>query len=205
MDVKDRTRASAKPGARQRIIDVSFTLFAERGIRDVGVDELIERSGVAKATFYKHFHAKDDLALAYLQRWYEERSSAIEDAVKRREGSATPALLAVFDVFDEWFRQGVSEVGSFLHVLMEMGPTHPLGKASLDYLARTREQLADIARNAGLHDPDGFGWSCHILLQGAIVAAAEGDLDAAARARHMAALLIAHRRSLKFDGEWACG
>ncbi|WP_138444199.1 TetR/AcrR family transcriptional regulator [Sinomonas susongensis] len=195
MDVKGSVHAPAKPGARQRILDVSFALFAERGIRDVGVDELIERSGVAKATFYKHFHTKDDLALAYLQRWYEERSAAIDDAVKRHRGSDTPALLAVFDVFDEWFRQGASEVSSFLHVLMEMGPTHPLGRASLDYLARTREQLGDIAREAGLTDPDGFAWSCHILLKGAIVAAAEGDPDAAARARHMAALLIADRRT----------
>ncbi|HKU10271.1 TetR/AcrR family transcriptional regulator [Sinomonas terrae] len=192
---KDRAQAPPKPGARQRILDVSFSLFAERGIRDVGVDELIERSGVAKATFYKYFRTKDDLVLAYLQRWYEERSAAIDEAVRRHNGSETPALLAVFDVFDEWFRQGSSEVSSFLHVLMEMGPAHPLGKASLEYLARTREQLAGIARNAKLSDPDGFAWSCHILLKGAIVAAAEGDLDAAARARHMAALLVAERRS----------
>ncbi|WP_334170936.1 TetR/AcrR family transcriptional regulator [Sinomonas sp.] len=201
MDVKGDAQVPAKPGARQRILDVSFTLFAERGIRDVGVDELIERSGVAKATFYKHFHTKDDLALAYLQRWYEERSSAIDAAVKRHRGSETPALLAVFDVFDEWFRQGASEASSFLHVLMEMGPTHPLGRASLDYLARTRDQLADIARDAHLSDPEGFAWSCHILLKGAIVAAAEGDPDAAARARHMAALLIADRRPHEHDGE----
>ena len=181
--------------ARQRILDTSFELFAQRGIRDVGVDELIAKSGVAKATFYKHFRTKDELALAYLQRWYEERSSAIEAAVRRHESSDTPALLSVFDVFDEWFRQGSSEVSSFLHVMMEMGPDHPLGRASMDYLARTREQLADLARAAGIDDPEGFAWSCHILLKGSIVAAAEGDAHAAERARRMAALLIADGRA----------
>jgi AcrR family transcriptional regulator len=170
-------------------MDASFELFARRGIRDVGVDELIERSNVAKATFYRHFHTKDDLALAYLQRWYEERSAAIEAAVDRHHASRTPALLAVFEVFDEWFRQGTAEVSSFLHVLMEMGPEHPLGRASMAYLAQTRDQLADLAREAGLEDPRGFAWSCHILLKGSIVASAEGDHHAAERAHRMAALL----------------
>lgn len=197
MEVSERPSPTfgRRVAARQRILDTSFELFAGRGIRDVGVDELIERSGVAKATFYKHFRTKDDLALAYLQRWYEERSAAIDTAVARHRGSDTPALLAVFDVFDEWFRQGTVEVSSFLHVLMEMGPTHRLGRASLDYLSRTRDQLADLAREAGLDDPEGFAWSCHILLKGSIVAAAEGDPRAAERARHMAALLIADSRS----------
>jgi AcrR family transcriptional regulator len=158
------------------------------------VDELITRSGVAKATFYKHFHTKDELALAYLQRWYEERSAAINDAVRRHGETDTPVLLVVFDVFDEWFQQGVAEVSSFLHVMMEMGPDHPLGKASIDYLARTRDQLADLARASGLNEPEDFAWSCHILLKGSIVAAAEGDPRAAERARHMAALLIEDRR-----------
>lgn len=176
-------------GARQPILDASFELFARRGIRDVGVDELIERSDVAKATFYKHFHTKDDLDLAYLQRWYQERSAAIETAIARHRSSQTTALLAVFEVFDEWFRQGSVEVSSFLHVLMEMGPQHPLGRASMEYFARTREQLADLARESGLEDPAGFAWSCHILLKGSIVASAEGDPHAAERARHMAALL----------------
>ncbi|KHL04595.1 TetR family transcriptional regulator [Sinomonas humi] len=180
--------------ARQRILDTSFELFARRGIRDVGVDELVESSGVAKATFYKYFRTKDDLALAYLQRWYEERSAAIEAAVARHQDEDAPALLAVFDVFEEWFRQGSVEVSSFLHVLMEMGPGHPLGRASLDYLARTREQLAALAREAGLRDPEGFAWSCHILLKGSIVAAVEGDALAAERSRRMAALLVADSR-----------
>ncbi|MCH6469863.1 TetR/AcrR family transcriptional regulator [Sinomonas terrae] len=194
-----RTEAQARrpgtaAGARQRILDASFDLFARRGIRDVGVDELIGRSGVAKATFYRHFRTKDDLALACLHRWYEERSAAIEAALARHRDADQPALLAVFDVFDEWFRLGNVEVSSFLHVLMEMGPEHPLGRASMDYLARTRDQLAGLARDAGLQDPEGFAWSCHILLKGSIVASAEGDTLAAGRARRMAALLVADSR-----------
>jgi AcrR family transcriptional regulator len=40
-------------------------LFYARGVPDVGIDEVIRRSGVAKATEYKHFGSKDDLVLAF--------------------------------------------------------------------------------------------------------------------------------------------
>src|SRR6478672_3826219 len=52
--------------ARARILDTATRLFYARGLRAVGVDTIIAESGVAKATFYKHFPAKDDLIAAYL-------------------------------------------------------------------------------------------------------------------------------------------
>ncbi|WP_246036389.1 TetR/AcrR family transcriptional regulator [Sinomonas susongensis] len=180
--------------ARERILAAAYELFARRGIRDVGVDELILASGAAKATFYKHFRSKDQVVLAYLEQWYRERHAAIEEAVARHGGRNGAAVLTIFDVFDDWFRQGLVQVSTFLHVMMEMGPAHPLGQASIHYLDRTREQISGLAAAAGLDDPSGFAWSIHILVKGAIVAAAEGDAHAAERARSMAVLLIEDQR-----------
>ena len=53
---------------RERILNAAYELFSRRGIRAVGTDEVIERAGVARATLYRHFAAKDDLVLAVLQR-----------------------------------------------------------------------------------------------------------------------------------------
>jgi AcrR family transcriptional regulator len=196
MTATDLASAPSPGDARDRILAASYKLFAERGIRDAGVDELIARSGVAKATFYKYFKSKDDVALAYLERWYENRGGAIDAAVRRYGREGERALLAIFDVFDDWFRQGAVEVTSFLHVMLEMGPNHPLGRASIEYLAKTREQLAELARSAGLRDVEDFAWSCHILIKGAIVASAEGDRRAAERAREMASMLVERYRGL---------
>lgn len=147
-------RASARPGpARERILDVAYELFSRRGIRDVGVEELIRKSGVAKATFYKHFRSKDEVVLAWLEKWYTERSAAIDATVDRYGPRGGGAVLTIFDVFDDWFRQGAVQVSSFLHVMMEMGREHPLGKASIAYLEKTRQQVADLAESAGLADP----------------------------------------------------
>jgi AcrR family transcriptional regulator len=193
VDTSAGTEQPGRPAAGsppEKILAVAYELFARRGIRDVGVDELIRASGVAKATFYRHFHSKDDVVLAFLEQWYRERTAAIEDAIARRGSRGEAAMLTIFDVFDDWFRQGAAQVSSFLHVMMEMGPDHPLGKASIQYLEKTREQIADLAKAAGLDNPYDFAWSIHILIKGAIVAAAEGDPRAAARAKDMATLLM---------------
>ena len=55
------------PVARERILDSAYDLFSTRGVRAVGIDEVIERAAVAKATLYRHFPSKDDLVLAFLQ------------------------------------------------------------------------------------------------------------------------------------------
>ncbi|MET3932848.1 TetR/AcrR family transcriptional regulator [Arthrobacter sp. OAP107] len=193
MDTSEGTEQPGRTAAgspAEKILAVAYELFARRGIRDVGVDELIRASGVAKATFYRHFHSKDDVVLAFLEQWYRERTAAIEDAIARRGSRGEAAMLTIFDVFDDWFRQGAAQVSSFLHVMMEMGPDHPLGKASIQYLEKTRQQIADLAKAAGLDNPYDFAWSIHILIKGAIVAAAEGDPRAAARAKDMATLLM---------------
>src|SRR5918996_5556738 len=99
----------ATPGAksvRERILDTSYELFSQRGVRAVGVDELIERAGVAKATLYRHFPSKDDLVVAFLerreQRWTREW---VEAEATRRASDPEGQLLAIFDAFDEWFRR----------------------------------------------------------------------------------------------------
>jgi AcrR family transcriptional regulator len=182
---------AAKPDARERILDTAYELFSRRGVRDVGVDEVIERAGVAKATLYRHFPSKDELVIAFLERREERWTVAWVEAEARRRGS-TPEeqLLAIFELFDEWFHRDDFEACSFINVLLEMGPAHPVGQASVRHLASIRSIVGRLAEEAALRDPDSFARSWHILMKGSIVSAAEG----AQRARSMARLLIEQHR-----------
>src|ERR1700693_4857565 len=103
----DATTPRVESDARERILEAAYELFSRRGIRDVGVDEVIERAGVAKATLYRHFPSKDDLVLAFLElrerRWTRE---LVEAGARQRSDDPEKQLLAIFDVFDEWFRLG---------------------------------------------------------------------------------------------------
>jgi AcrR family transcriptional regulator len=186
---------AAEPPVRTRILETAYDLFSRRGIRDVGIDEVIERAGVAKATLYRHFPSKDDLALAFLdrreQRWTHEW---LEAEARRRGATPEERLLAVFDVFDEWFRRDDFEACSFINVLLEMGDGHPLTVASARYLENIRSIVRGLAEEAGLRDADGFARTWHILMKGSIVAAAEGDVDAARRAQRVARLVLAEHR-----------
>ncbi|MDE8588841.1 TetR/AcrR family transcriptional regulator [Arthrobacter sp. NQ4] len=180
----------------ERILSVAYELFSRRGIRDVGVNELIERSGVAKATFYRHFPSKDSLVLAFLEQ--RDKLWTVEAIVAQARGRGqTPEerLLAIFDVLGEWFRRDDFEGSTFTQVLLEMGPSHPLGQASINYLAKLRSHVQALAEEAGLVDPDGFARSWQILMKGSIISATGGDLDAGKRAQQMAAWLIEHHRA----------
>jgi AcrR family transcriptional regulator len=181
--------------ARERILGTAYELFSRRGVRAVGVDEVIERAGVAKATLYRHFRSKDELVLAFLdlreQRWTRD---LVEAGAMRRGTTPEERLLAIFDVFDEWFHRDDFEASVFINVLFEMGPEHPVGSASILCLERIREVVRRFAEEAGLRDTEAFARSWHILMQGSIVSAAEGDVEAARRGKAMARLLIESHR-----------
>jgi AcrR family transcriptional regulator len=53
---------------RERILQTASSLFYRDGYRATGIDKVIADSGVAKATFYKHFPSKDDLIVAWIDR-----------------------------------------------------------------------------------------------------------------------------------------
>lgn len=187
--------AISPAGSVEKILSVAYELFSRRGVRDVGVNELIERSGVAKATFYRHFPSKDSLVLAFLeQRDKQWTVNAIVSEARRRGSTPIEQLLAIFDVFGDWFLREDFEACSFINVLLEMGPAHPLGQASIDYLARIRGHVQTLAEEAGLVRPEEFARSWHILMKGSIISATEGDMQANKRAQQMAGWLIEHHQ-----------
>ncbi|NGO70200.1 TetR/AcrR family transcriptional regulator [Streptomyces boncukensis] len=181
--------------AREKVLEAAYALFSRRGIRDVGVDEIVSRSGVAKATLYRHFPSKDALVLAFLRRREELWTlGMVESGARSRAATPEGRLLAIFDVFDDWFHDEDFDACTFVNVLLEMRWDHPLGRASIEHLANIRALVRRMADEAGLESPEEFARSWHMLMKGAVIAAAEGDRHAAVRARDMARDLIARHR-----------
>ena len=196
MEISEAALIGPAMPARERIVTTAYRLFTRRGIRAVGTDEVIARSGVAKATLYRHFPSKNDLVLAVLQRREELWTLGLVEQQSRLRGN-TPEdqLLAIFDVFHDWFQKDEDFDGcAFINVLLELGAAHPAGQASIRYLHNIRQILRERAEAAGLVDVDEFARSWHILMKGAIIAAAEGDLQAAHRARALGSGLIERHR-----------
>jgi AcrR family transcriptional regulator len=182
--------------ARERILAAAYELFCRRGIRAVGTDEVIERAVVARATLYRHFATKDDLVLAVLERREQLWTHGlIEEQSRQRGETPEEQLLAIFDVMHDWFQLRDGYEGcSFINVLLELGPEHPAGRASIAHIDHVRDIVRHRAFAAGLTDVEDFASSWHILMKGAIILAAVGDLDAGLRARKMASTLIEEHR-----------
>jgi AcrR family transcriptional regulator len=185
--------AGPRKSARERILDTAYDLFSHEGIRAVGVDTIIARSGVAKMTFYRHFPSKDDLVLAFLElreeRWTLEW---LQGESGKRADAPAAQMLAIFDVFDRWFHSDDFEGCSFINVLLEMNENGQLKRASALGLEHIRAFIRGLATEAGAPDPWRLARQWTMLMKGSIIAAQEGDLDAARAAQEVAALLLAH-------------
>ena len=179
-------------GARERILASAYELFSRRGTRAVGIEAIVSHSGVARMTLYRNFTSKDELVLAFLARREQQWTRDwLQAEVERRSATPRERLLSVFEIFDEWFHRDTFEGCSFINVMLETAdPTNPLHQASTQQLKRVRTFIEGLAREAGIADPEEFARKWHLLMKGAIVAASEGDRDAARQAHAIARILL---------------
>jgi AcrR family transcriptional regulator len=181
------------PRARERIDHAAYELFSRHGVRAVGVDAVVARSGVAKKTLYFHYPSKEKLALAFLQRREELWTKAwLQEGVNRRARRPADRLLALFDIFNSWFHRSDYEGCAFIRVLFEHDdPAHPIRKSTEDHIRTVRDFVRQLAEEARVRDPDGFARQWQIVMMGSIIAAYAGDRDAARRAKKLGVLLLA--------------
>ena len=167
--------AERTSAARQRILDTAFRLFYARGIRAVGVDLIIAESGVAKATFYKHFPAKDDLVVAYLDKvdviWTGQLTSAAEAS------GPAPAeqLVGMFDALASACRREGYRGCAFINAAAESQPGTAVHDRTVAHKTAVRAWVRDLAEAAGAPDPESLARSLTLLLDGGL---ASGSLDA---------------------------
>ena len=193
MAARDSQAGDPSRSGRDRILDAAYGLFSRAGVRAIGVDTITAEAAVAKMTLYRNFASKNDLALAFLAQ-REERWTRGWVQAEARSRAATPAgqLLAIFEIFSEWFAREDFEGCAFITSLLEFDdPADPVRGACVAHLANIRAFLCELAQAAGVEDPERFAAQWHILMKGSIVAAHEGDADAAMKAREMGLLLLA--------------
>src|ERR1700744_5888508 len=91
---------TAQRSPRERLLEAAGELFYADGVQSVGIDRVIERAGVAKASLYATFGSKEELVRAYLELRAQLRRDGITRRVQTLEGPRA-RLLAVFDVLSE--------------------------------------------------------------------------------------------------------
>jgi AcrR family transcriptional regulator len=162
--------------ARDRVLETATRLFYAEGVHAVGIDRIIAEAGVAKATFYHHFPAKDELVRAYLV-----QQSQLQRATAASLDKATPRelLLAIFDNVGELGRDPGYRGCPFVNAAAEYpDPSHPVRQAISEHRRWFRTLLRDLLAEDGHPDPERTADLLVALKDGLLVAA---DLDDPAR------------------------
>ena len=177
--------------ARDRLLNAAYVLFSVGGVAQVGVEKILAKSQCAKASLYTNFGSKGDLAIAFLDRrevlWTR---GWLQATIEARAQSPVARLLAIFDVFDGWFRQPDFEGCSFIMVLLETPQGSPLRAAATAHLAKIRAIVRSLAEEAGLREAETFAQVWHMLMKGSIISAGEGNQNAAREAKRAAQLIL---------------
>jgi AcrR family transcriptional regulator len=182
--------ATARPSARERLLAAADELFYEGGINLVGIDRVIERAGVAKASLYDCFGSKEELIRSYLQARNEIRQARIRDRLSRH---ATPLdkILSIFELLAELASQPNFRGCAFLRAGADADEGGKIKQACDESRAFIRTQFIELAREAGAPDPEGLGGQLVLLYDGAGVAAhADGNPKAPLAARALARQLV---------------
>ena len=190
----DTNRATADtgrgPSPRERLLAAANELFYAEGIHTVGIDRVIEKAGVAKASLYATFGSKDELVRAYLEARAEARQKRIFDRIAPL-ASARDKILAVFDVLHDVARDPHFRGCAFVNASAEGPREGNVADVSAGMRTWTRDLFTSLAQQLEVRDPVRLGRALHLLYDGAVVGASMDRNPAIAlAARDAAATLI---------------
>jgi AcrR family transcriptional regulator len=132
---------------RERILETAADLFFHQGFRATGINEVIAKSGVAKATFYNHFPTKDDLCLAYLRDRNTSEFEAI-NAFVHNNNSPSERFLAVMKSVQPWLEANRLRGCAFLNMVAEVpDPCNLLRREGLQHYESLRKLLRDLSED----------------------------------------------------------
>ncbi|MFB4319318.1 TetR/AcrR family transcriptional regulator [Actinomadura sp. 21ATH] len=174
--------------ARERLVQAAEDLFYAEGIRAVGVERLLERSGVGRASFYRHFASKDDLVSAVLRERDEKWRRALAENVASRGDDP----LALFDALEADFGGDDYRGCSFINAMAEIADTdHAVYRLAEDHKRAVTGYVGELLAKAGYTEHAELAAQFVLLLDGAIVTALRlRSPEPARRARAIAETLL---------------
>ena len=183
------TKAPAAPSARERLLAAASELFYAEGVHTVGIDRVIERAGVAKASLYNTFGSKDELVRAYLAGRHTQQTERITRYLERYS-DPRDKLLGVFEAQGRLFADPGFRGCAFVSASAE-SPGELVEQATAEYRGWIRTLLTGLAREAGVHAAETLGRQLHMIYDGASLSARmDHDPTASVAARAAAETLL---------------
>jgi AcrR family transcriptional regulator len=176
--------------ARERLLAAADELFYENGINTVGIDRVIERAGVAKASLYDCFGSKDELVRSYLQARNEARRTRINERLSQYD-TPEEKILSIFDLLGELAAQPGFRGCAFVRAGADASSSDNVKTVCEESRAFILGKFTDLAREAGASEPELVGKQLVLLYDGAAIAAhLDHNRNAVSTARTLAAQML---------------
>jgi AcrR family transcriptional regulator len=182
---------------RQRLLTAAADLFYRHGIRAVGVDAIAEAAGTNKMTLYRHFSSKDELLAEYLREMGKRGEQCWGAYEAAHPGAPLAQLRAWLTDMAEHLTQPDDRGCALANAAVELpDKTHPARRVIEELKIDQRNRLAELARGAGLSEPEMLADELYLLLEGArVTAQSVGAEGLGARLVRMSeAMIAAHVR-----------
>jgi AcrR family transcriptional regulator len=178
--------------AREKILATAFRLFYAQGLRAAGIDTIIAESGVAKATFYKYFPAKDDLIIAYLEKVDGVWTGQLHAAAEAAGPDPADQLVGLFDALASACRRDGYRGCAFINAAAESASGTRVHARTVAHKQHILAWIRGLAERAGARNPDQLARSLTLVLDGGLASGVlDADPAAAGAARDTASQLVA--------------
>jgi AcrR family transcriptional regulator len=161
-----QAQTEPRTSARDRLLTAANELFYAEGVQTVGIDRIIDRAGVAKASLYNLFGSKEELVAAYLASRHERAASRITEAIERVR-DPREKILAVFDDQAQQYEQPDFNGCAFISASTEAPSRGLVEQAADEFRSWVRGMFTELATKAGAREPETLGRQLHLIYDGA--------------------------------------
>jgi AcrR family transcriptional regulator len=161
----------ARASAGQRLLAAADELFYADGIHSVGIDRVIRKAGVAKASLYNAFGSKDGLVRAYLKGRHAQTRERIARELEARYRTPRERLVGVFEVQGAIFAEPDFRGCAFMCASAESETSEAVEKATEEYRLWVHSLFLDLAYAAGASAPETLARQLVVIFDGAGISA----------------------------------
>ena len=154
---------------KDRLLETASQLFYQNGYNNTGINEVIEKANVAKASLYSHFKSKDALCIAYLahkeEQFYNKLNLFLKDKPKGKV-----KVLSIFDFLRELFREPDFKGGWCQNILAEISKENKIIREEISInKINLKSYISDlVSENLNTENPEKIASKLYLLFEGAL-------------------------------------
>jgi AcrR family transcriptional regulator len=157
-----------EPSARERLVKTVIELFYQEGVRAIGIDMVVEQSGVSKSSLYRTFASKNELIAAFAEEQNRRFWQWWDETVRRFDGAPRAQINALLAGVADQIGSPQFRGCPFINLATEFpSRQHPGTAIACGNKKEMRRRLRDLSREIGARDPRRLSEQLALLIDGA--------------------------------------